>query len=90
MLGIGQKFPEFKVKATINTDISTAFTDIHHATYAGKWLVVFFWPKDFTFVCPTEIINFSKKAKDFRKLNCEVLGCSVDSHFSHMAWDQTP
>ena len=50
----------------------------------------FFYPLDFTFVCPTEIIDFSNKAKDFRKINCEVVGCSVDSHYSHMAWDQTP
>lgn len=53
-------------------------------------MVFFFYPLDFTFVCPTEIIDFSNKAKEFRKIGCEVLGCSVDSHFSHMAWDQTP
>lgn len=53
---------------------------------AGKYLVLFFYPLDFTFVCPTEIIAFSERAEDFRKLGCEVLGVSVDSQFTHLAW----
>ena len=52
--------------------------------FAGKWVVLFFYPVDFTFVCPTEILAFSQMAAEFRKNNCEVLGCSVDSHFVHM------
>lgn len=52
----------------------------------GKYLVLFFYPLDFTFVCPTEIIAFSERAEDFRKLGCEVLGVSVDSQFTHLAW----
>jgi alkyl hydroperoxide reductase subunit AhpC len=88
MLGVGQKFPEFKVKATVNTDISNAFTDIHHATHNGKWLVVFFWPKDFTFVCPTEIAEFGKLNKEFNDRDAQVLGVSTDSEFVHLAWRQ--
>lgn len=52
----------------------------------GKYVVLFFYPLDFTFVCPTEIIAFSEHAEDFRKLGCEVLGVSVDSQFTHLAW----
>lgn len=52
----------------------------------GKYVVLFFWPLDFTFVCPTEIVQFSDKAKEFRDLGCEVLGCSIDSHFTHMEY----
>jgi alkyl hydroperoxide reductase subunit AhpC len=88
MLGIGQKFPEFKVKATINNDVATAFTDIDNKTYQGKWLVVFFWPKDFTFVCPTEIAEFGKLNKDFKDRDSQVLGASTDSEFVHLAWRQ--
>ena len=54
--------------------------------FSGKYLVLFFYPLDFTFVCPTEIIAFSDRAQEFRAINCEVLACSVDSHFSHLAW----
>lgn len=52
----------------------------------GKYIVFFFYPLDFTFVCPTEIIAFSDRAEEFKKLNCQVIGASVDSHFCHLAW----
>ena len=88
MLGIGQKFPEFKVKAAVSNDVATAFKDIDNKTYKGKWQVVFFWPKDFTFVCPTEIAEFGKLTKDFKDRDAQVLGVSVDSEFVHLAWRQ--
>lgn len=88
MLGVGQKFPEFKMQATVSTDIKNAFTDISHNSYKGKWLVVFFWPKDFTFVCPTEIAEFGKLNKDFKDRDAQVLGVSTDSEFVHLAWRQ--
>jgi lipoyl-dependent peroxiredoxin subunit C len=88
MLGVGQAFPQFNVKATVSTDIKTAFTEINNQTYAGKWLVVFFWPKDFTFVCPTEIAEFGRMNKDFQDRDAQVLGASVDSEFVHLAWRQ--
>jgi len=58
--------------------------------FKGKYLVLFFYPLDFTFVCPTEIISFSDKASEFHDINCEVVGASVDSHFTHLAWINTP
>jgi peroxiredoxin (alkyl hydroperoxide reductase subunit C) len=88
MLGVGQKFPQFNVKATVSTDLKTAFTDVSNETYAGKWKVVFFWPKDFTFVCPTEIVAFGKLNKDFADRDAVCLGASVDSEFVHLAWRQ--
>src|ERR1700744_2677591 len=88
MLSVGQKFPGFNLKATVSTDINTAFTDITNETYKGKWLVVFFWPKDFTFVCPTEIAEFAKLNRQFADRDAQVLGHSVDSEFVHLAWRQ--
>ena len=58
--------------------------------FKGKWLLLFFYPLDFTFVCPTQIIDFSNKAKSFREVNCEVVGCSIDSHFTHMEYTKKP
>lgn len=56
----------------------------------GKWVVLFFYPLDFTFVCPTELLAFAEKAQQFRDSNCELLGASVDSVYSHLAWANTP
>lgn len=86
MLTIGDSFPQFKLKAAVGTDIKDAFQEVTNATYPGKWLVVFFWPKDFTFVCPTEIEAFGKLDKDFKDRDAQVLGASVDSEFVHLAW----
>jgi lipoyl-dependent peroxiredoxin subunit C len=88
MLSVGHKFPAFNLKATVSTDIKNAFIDITHESYKGKWLVVFFWPKDFTFVCPTEIAEFGKLNKEFKDRDAQVLGASTDSEFVHMAWRQ--
>ncbi|KAL5017068.1 hypothetical protein ScPMuIL_006657 [Solemya velum] len=78
--------PEFKGTAVQNNE----FKDISLADYKGKYLVLFFYPLDFTFVCPTEIIAFSDRVEEFRAINCEVVACSTDSHFSHLAWVNTP
>ncbi len=86
MLTVGDRFPSFNVKATVSTDLKTAFKDVTNATYKGKWLVAFFWPKDFTFVCPTEIAAFGKLNKDFSDRGAQLLGISVDSEFVHLAW----
>lgn len=88
MLGIGQKFPNFKVKATVTTNVTDAFVEIDNNTHKGKWLVVFFWPKDFTFVCPTEIAEFGKLNKEFKDRDAQILGASTDSEFVHLAWRQ--
>lgn len=78
--------PQFEAVAVVNGD----FKNIKLADYKGKWLVLFFYPLDFTFVCPTEITAFSDRIADFKKLGAEVVGCSVDSQFSHLAWINTP
>lgn len=88
MLGVGQKFPLFNLKAAVSADSNQAFAEIGNASYKGKWLVVFFWPKDFTFVCPTEIEAFGEKTADFESRAAQVLGCSIDSEFVHLAWKQ--
>ena len=78
--------PDFKGTAVVGHN----FQDISLATFKGKWVVLFFYPLDFTFVCPTEIIDFSEKVDEFKKLNAEVVGVSVDSQFTHLAWINTP
>lgn len=83
---VTQPAPEFKGTAVINGD----FKDISLADYKGKYLVLFFYPLDFTFVCPTEILAFNDRVDDFRKMNAELVACSVDSKFSHRAWWDTP
>lgn len=88
MLSVGQKFPEFNLKAAVSNDIKTAFKDIKNEDYKGKWTVVFFWPKDFTFVCPTEIKEFGNLNREFADRDAQVLGVSVDSEFVHLAWRQ--
>lgn len=88
MLKIGEKFPHFSMKAVVSSDIQEAFVDIHQATHAGKWKVFFFWPKDFTFVCPTEIAEFGRLNQDFLDREAQVFGVSTDSEFVHLAWRQ--
>jgi len=66
------------------------FKQVSLCDYKGKYVVLFFYPLDFTFVCPTEIIAFSDRVEEFKKLNCEVLACSVDSQYSHLAWTELP
>ncbi|WP_420237254.1 peroxiredoxin [Telmatobacter bradus] len=86
MLTVGDKFPEFEVTACVSLNPKDAFTQITESTYANKWKVYFFWPKDFTFVCPTEIAAFGKANKDFADRDAQVLGGSIDSEFVHLAW----
>jgi lipoyl-dependent peroxiredoxin subunit C len=88
MLTIGDKFPSFDLKAVVSTDPKTAFTQLSDKSDAGKWKVVFFWPKDFTFVCPTEIAAFGKLNGAFNERDTVVYGASTDSEFVHLAWRQ--
>ena len=85
-LRVGQKAPDFTATAVIDQE----FKDVSLSDYKGKWVVLFFYPLDFTFVCPTEITAFSDRYAEFSSKNTEVLGVSVDSQFSHLAWIQTP
>src|SRR5450432_2705793 len=86
MLTIGDKFPSFDLKAVVSTDPRTAFKDISDKSDAGKWKVVFFWPKDFTFVCPTEIAAFGKLNREFNDRDAQLFGVSTDNEYVHLAW----
>jgi alkyl hydroperoxide reductase subunit AhpC len=86
MLSLKDKLPQFNGKAVVSNDIKDAFIDISNENYKGKWLVIFSWPKDFTFVCPTEIAEFGKLNSQFEDRDAQVLGFSTDSEFVHLAW----
>jgi lipoyl-dependent peroxiredoxin subunit C len=86
MLTIGDTFPAFTAKAVTSLDRGKEFTDLSEKHYEGKWKVYFFWPKDFTFVCPTEIAAFGKLNREFSDRDTQVLGVSTDNEFVHLAW----
>jgi lipoyl-dependent peroxiredoxin subunit C len=86
MLGVGVKFPTFALQATVSLEKGKAFQTITDQTYTDKWKIYFFWPKDFTFVCPTEIAAFGKLNREFQDRDTQVLGGSTDSEFVHLAW----
>jgi alkyl hydroperoxide reductase subunit AhpC len=86
MLTVGDKLPAFKLKAVVPGDTKTAFTEVSDQSFAGKWKVLFFWPKDFTFVCPTEIAAFGKLNREFADRDAQVLGVSTDNEYVHLAW----
>ncbi|MDR1925160.1 MAG: peroxiredoxin [Planctomycetaceae bacterium] len=79
--------PNFKTQALMPNG---TFKEVSLTDYRGKYVLLFFYPLDFTFVCPTEIIAFSEAVPEFEKLNVQILACSVDSHFTHFAWANTP
>ena len=83
---IGQAAPDFSMEAVEKG----SFKQVSLKDYEGKWLILFFYPLDFTFVCPTEILAFSKAVDHFKNLNAELLGVSVDSKFTHLAWTEKP
>ncbi|XP_061723172.1 peroxiredoxin-2-like [Cydia pomonella] len=78
--------PDFAATAVVNGE----FNNLKLADFSGKYVVLLFYPLDFTFVCPTELIAFSDRSKDFANIDCQVLGVSTDSEFSHLAWINTP
>lgn len=84
------KLSDYRGKAALScgkVDLQIATNLISFVVFrSGKYVVFFFYPLDFTFVCPTEIVAFSDRVEDFRNINCEVIGCSIDSHFTHLAW----
>ncbi len=88
ILGVGEKFPEFKVPACVSIEKGKEFSEIGSAQMRGKWSVVFFWPLDFTFVCPTEIAEFNRELKAFRDREANLYGVSGDSQYVHLAWRQ--
>jgi peroxiredoxin (alkyl hydroperoxide reductase subunit C) len=86
MLTIGDKFPQFDLQSVVSLEKGKEFAQVSSDSYKGKWKVVFFWPKDFTFVCPTEIAAFGKKNRDFNDRDAQVLGVSTDNEYVHLAW----
>lgn len=88
MLTVGDKMPQFSLTAVEGTDPKAAFDTVTNETYAGKWLVLFSWPKDFTFVCPTEIVGFNELQSEFADRETQLLGLSTDSDYVHLAWRQ--
>ena len=84
---VTKEAPEFTARAVMPDN---SFAEINLSEYRGKYVILFFYPLDFTFVCPSEIIAFNVRLKDFHMRNCEVIGVSVDSGYSHWAWKQTP
>jgi lipoyl-dependent peroxiredoxin subunit C len=86
MLTVGEKFPNFKLNAVVSLEKEKEFQEITESTHLGKWQVIFFWPMDFTFICPTEIAEFGKRNKDFVDRDAQILGASTDTHFVHLAW----
>jgi peroxiredoxin (alkyl hydroperoxide reductase subunit C) len=85
---VGEAAPDFSMKTTADLEGLTSTASL--SDYSGKWLVLFFYPLDFTFVCPTEILGLSDAYDEFKKLGAEVLGVSTDSVYSHRAWINTP
>jgi peroxiredoxin (alkyl hydroperoxide reductase subunit C) len=86
MLTVGDNFPAFRLQAVVSLEKGAEFRELHSASHPGKWQIVFFWPMDFTFVCPTEIAEFGRRAGDFRERDAQILGVSTDTQYVHLAW----
>jgi lipoyl-dependent peroxiredoxin subunit C len=86
MLTVGDRLPEFKLQAVVSTKSGKEFAEISNSDLKGKWTVLFFWPMDFTFVCPTEIAEFGRRNADFKDRDAQVFGASTDTQFVHLAW----
>lgn len=86
MLTVGNKLPAFSLQATVSLEAGKEFETVTDQSHPGKWKVLFAWPMDFTFVCPTEIAAFGKKNREFADRDAQVLGMSTDTHFVHLAW----
>jgi peroxiredoxin (alkyl hydroperoxide reductase subunit C) len=86
MLTVGDELPVFTLQAVVSTEPGKEFAEITHESHPGKWRVLFFWPMDFTFVCPTEIAEFGRMTEEFATRDAQVLGASTDTHYVHLAW----
>ncbi len=86
MLTVGDKLPSFDLQAVVSLKQGQEFANLTDQSHPGKWRVLFYWPMDFTFVCPTEIAEFGKRNGDFAERDAQVLGASTDTHFVHLAW----
>ena len=86
MLTVGDRIPEFALQAVVSLEKGKEFKQLTEKSHPGKWTVLFYWPMDFTFVCPTEIAEFGRHERDFADRDAQVLGASTDTHFVHLAW----
>ena len=86
MLTVGDRIPEFRLQAVVSLDSGKEFREITHESFAGKWKVIFLWPMDFTFICPTEVAEFGRRNPDFTDRDAQLLGASTDTHYVHLAW----
>ncbi|HEY1555889.1 MAG TPA: peroxiredoxin [Kofleriaceae bacterium] len=89
MLTIGDKFPAFRATAVVSREPGAQFRELTDQSHAGKWKIYFFWPMDFTFVCPTEIAGFGALDSQFRERGAQLLGVSIDSEYVHLAWRES-
>ena len=86
MLTVGDRFPDYELTAVVSTESDDSFATLTGESQPGRWRVVFFWPKDFTFVCPTEIAAFGELVGAFEERGAQVLGVSTDNEYVHLAW----
>ena len=88
MIGLGQKFPDFKKPACVSLEPGKEFADISSEDHkkAGEWMVMFWYPKDFTFICPTEIAEFNAQNEEFKKRKTQLIAASTDTEFVHLGW----
>jgi len=86
MLTVGDRLPTYELQAVVSLEKGREFQTLTPESQAGKWKVLFLWPMDFTFVCPTEIAEFGRRNGDFADRDAQVLGVSTDTHFVHLAW----
>ena len=86
LLGLGARFPEFSLQACVSAEPGSEFRIVDSHELEGRWTAIFFWPLDFTFVCPTELVEFNRALREFRALGARVFGVSGDSHHAHLEW----
>jgi lipoyl-dependent peroxiredoxin subunit C len=86
LLGLGARFPEFSLQACVSAEPGSEFRIVDSHELEGTWSAVFFWPLDFTYVCPTELVEFNRALREFRALGARVFGVSGDSHQAHLVW----
>lgn len=86
MLTVGDRVPEFALQAVVSLEKGQEFSEITQESFPGEWKVLFFWPMDFTFICPTEIAEFGRQNQEFLDRDARILGASTDTHFVHLAW----
>jgi peroxiredoxin (alkyl hydroperoxide reductase subunit C) len=86
MRTVGDTLPDFRLQAAVSLEEGHEFEVVGRESFPGKWKVLFFWPMDFTFICPTEIAEFGRRHEDFADRDAQVLGASTDTHFVHLNW----